>query len=85
MAIRHRIAPLAARPASGQTTETAAADGTYLYFDKNQTNPARSTLSLMQRVPDARDTVLRHPPSPARTTPTAGTAPATTARWAASS
>ncbi|MFC9241438.1 hypothetical protein ACFTZK_34015 [Streptomyces decoyicus] len=49
---------LAARPASGQTTKTAASDGTYLYFDKNQTNPAESTLSLMKRVPDARDTVL---------------------------
>ncbi|GAA2615790.1 hypothetical protein [Streptomyces tubercidicus] len=49
---------LAAQPASGKTTGTAAADGTYLYFNKNQSNPHNSRLYLMQSVPDAKDTVL---------------------------
>ncbi|MEU8680555.1 hypothetical protein [Streptomyces sp. NPDC048611] len=77
MAIRHRIAPLAAvlalaggltataaapataaPPAPGKTTEAAAAGGTYLSFNKNQSDPGNSRLSLMKSVPDARDTVL---------------------------
>ncbi|MGW2391489.1 hypothetical protein ACWCYK_18585 [Streptomyces lydicamycinicus] len=49
---------LAAQPASGQTTAAAAADGTYLYFNKNQSDPGNSRLSLMKSVPDAKDEVL---------------------------
>ncbi|MFF8790301.1 hypothetical protein [Streptomyces sp. NPDC015125] len=49
---------LAAQAASGKTTATAAAGGTYLYFNKNQRTPGKSALSLMKSVPGARDTVL---------------------------
>ncbi|MFC5250181.1 hypothetical protein [Streptomyces nigrescens] len=49
---------LAAQPASGQTTKTAAADGTYLYFNKNQSNPGNSRLYLMKSIPNAKDKVL---------------------------
>ncbi|MDT0458170.1 hypothetical protein RM550_20925 [Streptomyces sp. DSM 41527] len=49
---------LAAQPASRQTAGKAAAGGTYLYFDKNQSDPGKSALSLMRSVPGARDTVL---------------------------
>ncbi|MEU5209504.1 hypothetical protein [Streptomyces sp. NPDC020742] len=52
---------LAAQPASGKTTETtktAAADGTYLYFNKNQSDPLNSRLYLMESIPHAKDKVL---------------------------
>ncbi|MFE1171581.1 hypothetical protein [Streptomyces sp. NPDC058773] len=49
---------LAAQPASGKTTEAAASGGTYLSFDKNQSDPGNSRLYLMKSVPDAKDTVL---------------------------
>ncbi|WP_405839036.1 hypothetical protein OG528_15225 [Streptomyces platensis] len=49
---------LAAQPASGKTTGTAAADGTYLYFNRNQSNPGNSRLYLMKSIPDAKDEVL---------------------------
>ncbi|MEW1753257.1 hypothetical protein [Streptomyces angustmyceticus] len=49
---------LAAQPASGRTAGAAAADGTYLSFNKNQSDPGKSALYLMASVPDARDTVL---------------------------
>ncbi|MGA5563138.1 hypothetical protein ACPCUV_18465 [Streptomyces platensis] len=49
---------LAAHPASGQTKGAAAAGGTYLYFNKNQSNPSNSRLYLMKSVPNAKDKVL---------------------------
>ncbi|GAO09656.1 L,D-transpeptidase [Streptomyces lydicamycinicus] len=73
MGIRHRFIPLAAalaltgglaaaeaapalaaHPASGQS----AAGGTYLYFNKNQSNPSNSRLYLMKSIPNAKDKVL---------------------------
>ncbi|USA02804.1 hypothetical protein NCG97_22465 [Streptomyces lydicamycinicus] len=45
---------LAAHPASGQS----AAGGTYLYFNKNQSNPSNSRLYLMKSIPNAKDKVL---------------------------
>ncbi|MFI0152662.1 hypothetical protein [Streptomyces lydicus] len=47
---------LAAHPASGQTA--AAAGGTYLYFDKNQSSPSNSVLYLKKSVANGRDQVL---------------------------
>ncbi|MEU8782105.1 hypothetical protein [Streptomyces sp. NPDC048637] len=49
---------LAAHPASGQSARSAAAGGTYLYFNKNQSNPGNSRLYLMKSVPNAKDKVL---------------------------
>ncbi|MEU8782106.1 hypothetical protein [Streptomyces sp. NPDC048637] len=49
---------LAAGPKAGQTTGTAAADGTYLYFKKNQSNPGDSRLYLMKSLRNAKDKVL---------------------------
>ncbi|MGW8975046.1 hypothetical protein [Streptomyces platensis] len=48
----------AAQPASERTTAAAADGGTYLYFDKNQSNPGNSRLYLMRSIPDAKDQVL---------------------------
>ncbi|AWN27703.1 hypothetical protein [Streptomyces sp. NEAU-S7GS2] len=49
---------LAAHPASGPSARPAAAGGTYLYFNKNQSNPGNSRLYLMKSVPNAKDKVL---------------------------
>ncbi|MFF8312542.1 hypothetical protein ACWGQL_18795 [Streptomyces lydicus] len=47
---------LAAHPVSGTTA--AAAGGTYLYFDKNQSSPSNSVLYLKRSVAHGRDKVL---------------------------
>ncbi|MEE4423095.1 hypothetical protein [Streptomyces bugieae] len=49
---------LAAHPAPGKAAAAAAAGGTYLYFNKNWSNPADSRLYLMKSVPNAKDKVL---------------------------